>query len=797
MIEIQTNGRTLDLPENFSIDIEDSNPIFNDRGSQSVPASIPASKLNVRILDFPNRIDAGTDPNSPERNVILSDGSYIRTGTMNITNAGNKEGITFNIGFDNSTAYAKWQGKKLNELSTLPVYTPQDQQDGYPVDWLLNELYTLYKYSRPKIDDLAVFPVAVNVESNTANDVEKKYWEVLNIVGEHGLSQPTAVKRIVDGELTDISVPEGYCVSPFVRVWRVLEFVFRDLNLNITANPFRDDTELARLVVLNNAADSVCKGVLSYADLMPDCTVEEFLNALWTRFGLTYNIDFNHRTVKLVLIRDIIKDSSQAVLDSNTAGLPLINHLTPQYIKLSAKTSIEGAAPGVERFEDFVKGLDITDIHLGANVSEWQMIGSQDDPKWDGDIREDWFDHDQDHDEDHDPDDGHDDQGMRMVAHEGGNNNNVESSMLAKEFITGMWYRLDSSNGKVQQSSSSFFNWDPNTPGLEPLELSSVDECVPVCRVSNIDTGAGNAFNDYCPTYLFGARHYHSFIKGSDSGDAGATTPLSFMFAYTKNNKTFGRINPEGEDGQKITLDDGTTPAISLLFQFSDGLFAKFWSGYDELLRHGSRSVEIDMVFDKTQINRLDLLKPVMLHSVRCLIDKMNYSLPSGKSIPLSLTLRTIQTQGDYDIVNEQNIPTFAAALRHLQWLLESETFGESLNTEQAKAEAATRFVTTNGYEPHGVEGDYYCVDARSSVITGYSRLNPTWQTDDTLIMPTRYGQKLIRKYKARIYYNIYEIHDISIQYDEDLWEHISPKLGTSYADVEYSVELMASWAND
>lgn len=779
MIEIQTNGQTLDLPDNFSIDIEDSNPIFNDRGSQSIPATVPASRRNIKILDFPTRLETGVEPNNPERVATVFNGPYHRRGTMNITSAGKEDGITFNIGFDNSTAYAKWQEMKLNELTNLPTYTPQEQQGGYPIEWLLDELYWLYRYSRPKIDDLAVFPLAVNLETNTGNDTEKEFWEVLNIVGTHGLSQPGTVKRLLDGEITNTSIPEGYCVSPFVRVWRVLELVFENMDLSIEGNPFKEDIELARLVVLNNAADSVCRASIRYADLMPDCTVEEFLGALWARFGLVYNINFDRQTVKLALIRDIIKGSTQEVIDNYSAGLPLITYETPQYVKLSAKTSIEGAEPSTERFEDFVKGLNVEGVHLGSNVSQWQFTGTQEDPKWDGDTRDDW-----------------DGGAMWAASRAGVETGESKDTMLAREFITGMWYRLDSSNGKIRQNSSSFFNWDPKTPGLEPLELSSVDEFVPVRRVSNIGTGTGNPFNDYCPTYLFGARHYHSYIKGSDAGDTGDTTPLAFIFAYTKDNKTFGRINPEGEDGQKITLDDGTSPSISLLFQFQDGLFAKFWAGYDEILRHGSRLVEVDIVYNKISLNFLDMLTPVVFNSVRCLIDKLNYSLPSGSSVPVSLTLRTIQTHGVYDIEKEQNVPNFAAALRHLNWRQMSDTYSTDLNTIQARTAAANRFITANNYQPHGTQGDYYYVEAGSAIFTGMERLLPTWQTDSTMPQPTSAGQNLIRKYNARIYYDIYEIHDMGSQDYED-WELDELPLGTSYADVEYTVELVAVWVTD
>ena len=83
------------------------------------------------------------------------------------------------------------------------------------------------------------------------------------------------------------------------------------------------------------------------------------------------------------------------------------------------------------------------------------------------------------------------------------------------------------------------------------------DEWVPVIRVSNVGTGTGHSYNDMCPTYLFGARHYHSYIKGCDEDkDDGDKTPLAFMFAYTKMRKSFGRLTPEDESGQKMILDD-------------------------------------------------------------------------------------------------------------------------------------------------------------------------------------------------------------------------------------------------
>lgn len=828
-MEITINGEALDLPSDFSIEIEDSNPIYNERGSQSIPATVPTTRRNNRILSFPARIDAGIDPNNPERIAQIQDGAYIRRGAMNITEAGKKEGITFNVGFDNSTAYAKWQKKKLSELSNLPTYTPDLSQQGYPIDLLLDELYRIYQKPDPQKDDFAVFPLAVNNESTGSDKDKKIYWEVLNLVGSRGLEQPTKVKRLINGEITEVSVPEGYMVSPFLRVWRILELIFADMGLTLVTNPFAQSLELSRLVVLNNAADSCCRASIRYADLMPDSTVEEFLNALWVRFGLVYNIDYNTATARLVLIKDIIHQTGGYVIDYHIAGTPKITYEERQYIKLSAQSSIEGAAPSHERFEDFAKGLDVSQVRLGNHVSQWQNTGTPEEPKWDGDVRDDWGDDYRDPDDpdypdppdpwgddypepDDDRDDGRDDYGddrdyyalrstprAAVPAAQSGNTSvTTGSSFLAREFVTGMWYRLDSENGKIRLQSSSFFNWDPQPEGLNPLELSSDDEWVPVIRVSNVGTGTGHSYNDMCPTYLFGARHYHSYIKGSDETDEdGDTTPLAFMFAYTKIKKSFGRLTPEDDSGQKIILDDGTTPTISLLFQFKDGLFNKFWADYDEILRHGNRSVEIPAVFNKLDLFRLDVLSPVKVGNIRCLIDTATYSLPSGRNVPVDLKLRTIQTHGKYDIKKEQNVPDFAAAARHLEWRLKSETYGETLNTPETRTAAVQKYIKDTGYQSHGTEGDYYYIGVGGMIFKSITRTVPTWQTDSKVPKPGTAGQRNYRKYKALITYSVFEIHDMSFQDGPQDWGLDEVPLGEVTVTVEYDVILVARWVND
>lgn len=786
MLKISINNQPLDLPKNFTFDVENTSPIFNERGSQSLPATVPTSGRNIMLLDAPHRVDAGTDPNLPERTAEVTDGAIVRRGLINITEAGRAAGITFNIGFDNSTAYAKWQSKKLSELESLPVFLPDTNAQGTPVELLLLELYRMYQSPVPTVDPFAVFPVALNNESTTADDVETVYWEVLNVPGSRGLEQPAKVTRLIDGEVTEVSVPAGYMVSPFVRVWRVLELIFADLHLELTSNPFKDVDELALLVVLNNAADAVCTGQIKYADILPDCTVAEFMNALWVRFGLVYNIDDNAGTVRLELLKDILTQQLTHNLTPYTAEDPHIIYNPRQYIHLSASTTLEGAAPATQRFEDFTRGLDLSEVRTGNHVSQWTNNGTAQAPEWDGDVYDDYNDPWEDYDRDDDRDDRDDDRDDYYRAPQKKNAAEGASSFLAREYITGNWFRLDASNNSVRESSSGFFDWDPQPESVTPLDLTADDECVPVGRVRT-----GN-FNELCPLYLTGARHFHTYIKGSEESDkSGDSTPLAFMFAYTKGSRTFGRLNPEGDDGLPIVLDSGLKPKISLLFQFADGLFATFWKQYDKILRHGNRTIEVPAYIPKCDLPKLDLLAVYSLGGVRCLLDSVSYSLPAGRVVPVSLKLRTIQTQGEYNITGEQAVPEFTVGTKGLAWRVLSETFGPAMNTDSARMKAAAEFIDHIDYHSRSYGSEWWFVAGDSAVLADYRRNDLTWQNDPTIPEPTHITQKLTRKYTATLLYDMYELY--TWQDNTEAPERES-YLGRQAVEVEYSVTLVPKW---
>lgn len=670
MLHIETKKGVFDLGSDFRLQIDETSPVMNDRGSQSVPVSVPATPNNSRLAGFPFRLDCADEPFAGNKDCVVSDGVYRRKGLLNVVSASRKDGITFNIGFDNAELYARWRNKKLCDLDGLPEIDLNAYSTGTSVS-RLDEVAEI-------VGDFAVFPVALEVDEDITiclNDFS------LNVTD-------TTVQRYIDGKLTHVVVPPRYGESGFLYVWRVLELAFAAIGVDIIENPFTDYPELKRLVVLNNCMDACCTGTLRYADLMPSCTVDDFLNALKTRFGLVYNVDFSVSKVRLRLIRDIIRDTPQSDLTAMLSGLPSVSFDAPKYVALSAGTSIEGAAPSTERFEDFIKDVSPSE---GVSVA----------PSYDSALK----------------------------------------TPLIYISKTGEWLKYDklnSSDGNpaYESSTSSFFHWDPATTGLDAEAFSSCDEFVPMKKPVGM-------LSDVIPHFLVGVMHRHTFIKGckEDKSD----TPLAFLFAFVRpvgavGYNTIGSWSPAATGGECVEFQDGGEPhRLSLLFQFGNGLFANFWKDYDEVLRHGFRTVEVSASLSLNRINGIEMLRPMVVGGQRMLVDMFSYQLPSKANVQVDFKFRTLRPCGKYDLKAEQGIPVFGPGIGSLQW----RYLDDNAN---ANAEAMYEYLLGTFNEESDVKAE--AVWLRYTLPE--SEVQAAWQNDTGLftITPREEGETLVRKYK-------------------------------------------------
>lgn len=599
MLKIKTNKGYLDLGGNFTVQIDEKSPVMNDRGSQTVPVTVPCTGNNAKITGFAHRLDMGIKPMNEDQACTILDGAYKRTGKINIVSAGKKEGITLNIGFDNSEAYSAWKAKKLNAI-TLPV------KEYNSVNSLCVHLQQVLGGYQA---DYAVFQIMTGNDSKD-NQSYPKYLNYITPVSEGSKVyrlryQARTETFLVNGTPTAVTLPEGYGVTAFLYVWRVLELVFSEFGYTITENPFKTNKELSNLVILNNAADCCVKGKLSYADLMPDCTVEDFLNALHVRFGLVYNVSSDTKTATLRLIRDIVDDVPDIDLSRSLTDEPLITYETARQMKLSAKTSFTGAAPSVERFEDYLKDQEV------ARLAKVDIT--------------------------------------KRVIH------------LNYEETTGRWFKWDEDNKRLTYSSSSFFSWDRKTDNIEDNELTSDDECVPMDFAPN-DILSPQYLVDYVHRYTY----LKTSSNNDDEDSEKVETPLSFVFAFTSSQNSkypFGSVLPYTSEGEEVVLKDGSKHTISLLFQYKNGLFINFWKKYDAIIRHSFNQVEANVLLPVHQLMGMDILTPVALRGQYLLFDGFSYSLPANKNVPVDLTLRTLRLIAPLNLDEEHYIKDFGSTL--------------------------------------------------------------------------------------------------------------------------------------
>lgn len=599
MLKIKTNKGYLDLGGDFTVQIDEKSPVMNDRGSQTVPVTVPCTGNNAKITGFAHRLDMGVKPMNEDQACTVLDGVYKRTGKINIVSAGKKEGITLNIGFDNSEAYSAWKAKKLNAI-TLPV------KEYSSVNSLCAHLQQVLGGYQT---DYAVFQIMTGNDSKD-NQSYPKYLNYITPVSEGSKVyklryQARTETFLVNGTPTAVTLPEGYGVTAFLYVWRVLELVFSEFGYTITENPFKTDKQLYNLVILNNAADCCVKGKLSYADLMPDCTVEDFLNALYVRFGLVYNVSSDTKTATLRLIRDIVDDVPDIDLSRSLTDEPLITYETARQIKLSAKTSFTGAAPSVERFEDYLKDQEVARL-ARVDVSQ-------------------------------------------RVIH------------LNYEETTGRWFKWDEDNKRLTYSSSSFFSWDRKSDSIEDIELTSDDECVPMDFAPN-DILSPQYLADYVHRYTY----LKTSSNNDDEDSEKVETPLSFVFAFTSSQNSkypFGSVLPYTSEGEEVILTLGSKHTISLLFQYKNGLFINFWKKYDAIIRHSFNQVEANTLLPVHQLMSMDILTPVALRGQYLLFDGLSYSLPANKIVPVDLTLRTLRLIAPYNLDEEHFIKDFGSTL--------------------------------------------------------------------------------------------------------------------------------------
>ena len=339
-MKLTTNNGELDLPVDFSFEVELNNPFFSDEGDSTIPATIPATPNNLKVLDNIHRVDRANRFIKSVPATLMA-GTIQKHGQLIIDTLSTKDGIAVSLAIENSDLYSQHKEKSLKEIFASKIRDDWNRN----IEDLVNYLLQIY-FSR-KIDDFTIFPVAV---SPYEENEEKIYQYNNERAGNSLLWQARIVK---EGDL-NMSVTDGYGLSPFLYLYKMIDLLFQQLGFTVSYNCLAQDP-YQDIVVLNNCSDTIVKGIIKYSDLVPSCTLSEFLDFLRNKFGIHCRIDSNTKTAQILMLQDILSSSPDLdITDKVVDDLDVIIEDTSRVI-LSSDTSIDGTTPAAETLDKLIE----------------------------------------------------------------------------------------------------------------------------------------------------------------------------------------------------------------------------------------------------------------------------------------------------------------------------------------------------------------------------------------------------------------------------------------------------------
>lgn len=368
---ITPNGQ-LDLPRDFNLTIERHNPLLSDEGDASVPASLPSSQNNLAVLGHLERIDRA-NPYMNKVDAILQVGAVQKRGSLVIDTVHRRDGIDASLAIDSSDLYVKSKQKKLKE-----IFADYNNGAGYKenftdVEEACNVMVDIYQSGNANGDYL-IFPVAIApYETSSEEDEDVKVTEYQFNNEDDGYGGLVYDERVVREGDIQMLVPQGYGIAPFLKLNRMLQRLFECLGYTVTYNCFNEQF-YDNIVIVHNCSDCLVKPELLYADLVPSCTLSEFLEWLLAKFHVQPVVNSETKQVRIVKM-DAILNALVGNYDMDITGLvdgDWTMQLNPsKRIVLTPTCEIEGTEPAAETFDKLIAKYD---FYVACNETQFESL---------------------------------------------------------------------------------------------------------------------------------------------------------------------------------------------------------------------------------------------------------------------------------------------------------------------------------------------------------------------------------------------------------------------------------------
>lgn len=366
-----------------------------------------------------------------------------------------------------------------------------------------------------------------------------------------------------------ITVPKGFYISPFVKVKHVLQEVLAWLGYTL-APSFLDNPPFSDMVFLNDNLDTIVNGRINYVDIVPNIMVSTLLEIL-RKFNLEIIPDEQTKTIHLKLFKDIMAAPAAADLSYAVRDKGKINyHHNYRQIKLSSEKQ---TLPS-ETYA-FYYNNPLYKYSLEYMNSDFQNIFSI------------------------------------LAQYPGAYLRKQDGAILADGFRGALPYQKWLASLSIGYFAGGTLQAEEkNFPDVIPEVVTTVRSYVSGYTEVLSYPFAGNG------------RFLQSAIQLSDSSitDQSSSKELKPMlcFVYRSTSYDIGTLSNYDKTG--VRLWD-----YSLHYNGADGIYERFWRGYDNLLRNAMLEVEFNLLLSEKDKFQISSHEKINIFSQEFLLSEMKY----------------------------------------------------------------------------------------------------------------------------------------------------------------------------
>lgn len=610
-------GKTYQLGEGAKLEVERTNPFFNDYGETTTPLDIPASDYNRMILGYPDTF--GLREKMVAANVSIEDGEYFAQCRQIVLSAQHKGNISSSFYINDGSFYSKIQNVKLKSIfkdEMIPGCSTIDECISFCRSIIggKNENYDIFPVllTDDSGKDAGYDYKILNGWGNQQKLPDAKYWRFKNTGGYEYVAAPDAYDFVTcagksnrfQGEFNrteyvneiPVSLTRGYYISPFIRANYVLKRVFKYFGYDLQENFFTRIEPFTKMVLVNNVIDVMVNGHIRIEDLLPDVSVSDFLSVFRKKFLCEFISDEGTHQASIIFLKDAVRSAPVADLTRQMTEEPTLSYKTAS---------------------------DYKRVVLRAK-----------------------------HQADSDAEDSYDDLKDMLAKNTGAYFDKVDGCFY-KDGYSGN-YHVKSKIGEGSQSYDTGEE-DTDTQDIEIPEMIPETRTLKYRQSADDDT-ISREMGRFL--YIGSYATLNSSMKvatedNSESSEEAVTTPVMLAFPYVSTDgmpcgtvtaydihyeydNRFGPPSHASEESLYRKIFD-----YALVYNGDDGIFEKFYRQYDLLLRNSLQELKVKLLLTQSQKQNLPSHAKVVIRGVSFFFNKLKFTL-GGKSEPTESELRTI-----------------------------------------------------------------------------------------------------------------------------------------------------------